>query len=53
MRIFFAFDPNREAILLIGDNKRGDKGFYQRMVPVADTLYGQHLDKIRRKNDKK
>lgn len=47
-RIFFAFDPNRDVILLIGGDKRGDKRFYQRMVPMADTLYDQHLNKIRR-----
>jgi hypothetical protein len=39
IRIFFAFDPNREAILLIGGDKTGDSRFYKRMIPVADALY--------------
>lgn len=33
MRIFFAFDPRRVAILLIGGDKAGKtKRFYKRMV---------------------
>ncbi len=31
-RIFFIFDPDRKAILLIGGDKRGDKRFYQRLI---------------------
>ena len=42
-RIFFAFDPFRQAVLLIGGNKTGDKRFYTRMIPIADTLYDQYL----------
>jgi len=48
-RIFFAFDPERNAILLIGGDKRGDKRFYQRMIPIADQLFDQHLEKLRKK----
>lgn len=44
MRIFFAFDPRRVALLLIGGDKAGKtKRFYKRMVPVADSIYQQHL----------
>ena len=39
----FAFDPRRTAILLIGGDKTGDGRFYQRMIPLADDLYDQHL----------
>ncbi len=45
-RIFYAFDPRRTAILLIGGNKVGDDQFYQRMVPKADSIYDQHLEEI-------
>jgi hypothetical protein len=48
LRIFYAFDPRRAAILLIGGNKANDKRFYQRMIPLADRLYDEHLDEIRR-----
>lgn len=52
-RIFFAFDPERNAILLIGGDKRGDKHFYETMVPRADELYRRHLDKMRKSHEGK
>ena len=47
LRIFYAFDPRRSAILLIGGDKTGDKRFYDRMVPVADDSYDVYLDELR------
>jgi hypothetical protein len=47
-RILFAFDPDRKAILLIGGDKRGDKRFYQKMIPIADALFDKHMKKWRR-----
>lgn len=44
-RVAFAFDPQRQAILLVG----GDKGsaaqrrFYKRLIDVADSRYEEHL----------
>ncbi len=46
IRVFFAFDPRQMAILLIGGDKTGDRRFYDRMIPVADELYAQHLREI-------
>lgn len=46
VRIFFAFDPRRMAILLIGGDKSGDPKFYRRMIPIADNLYDEHLIEI-------
>jgi len=50
IRVFFAFDPRRAAILLIGgEKKRGRwKKFYEEMIPVADALYEQHIEQLRR-----
>ena len=48
LRVFYAFDPRRSAILLIGGNKAGNPRFYEEYVPVADRLYTQYLDEIRR-----
>jgi hypothetical protein len=45
-RVFYAFDPRRAAILLIGGCKVGDDLFYERMVPVADRIYEAHLQEI-------
>jgi hypothetical protein len=47
-RVFYAFDPGRVAILLIGGDKTGDGRFYERMIPVADALYDTYIDEIRK-----
>ncbi len=38
LRMFYAFDPRRSAILLIGGDKTGDARFHERLIPVADNL---------------
>jgi Uncharacterized protein conserved in bacteria len=48
LRTLFAFDPRRCAILLIGGDNTGDKQFYARMIPLADQLYDEHLEQLRR-----
>ncbi len=48
LRIFYAFDPRRTAILLIGGDKTGNKRFYKRMIPVADRLYDEHIEELRK-----
>ena len=48
LRTFFAFDPRRSAILLIGGDKTGDDRFYDRMIPTADALYDLHLKELRK-----
>ena len=48
LRTFFAFDPRRCAILLIGGDKTGDDRFYDRMIPLADGLYDEYLNEIRK-----
>lgn len=52
-RIFFAFDPEQNIILLIGGDKVGDKRFYNKMIPLADKLYDKHLRKLRSNNENK
>ncbi len=51
LRIFYAFDPRRTAILLIGGDKTGDGRFYERYVPVADSLYDVHLEELERERN--
>jgi hypothetical protein len=48
LRVFYAFDPRRSAILLIGGDKTGDDRFYERMVPIADQLYDVYIAEIRK-----
>ena len=45
IRIFYAFDPRRVAILLVGGDKSGKGRFYERLVARADDLYDAHLRK--------
>lgn len=47
IRILFAFDPRRMAILLIGGDKtnRWD-AWYREYVPIADALYAEHLEEL-------
>ncbi len=47
IRVFYAFDPRRTSILLVGGDKTGNDRFYQEYVPVADDLYDEHLDELR------
>ena len=48
LRVFYAFDPRRSAILLIGGDKTGDDRFYERMVPIADQLYDVYIVEIKK-----
>ena len=47
-RTLYAFDPRRMAILLIGGDKTGDDRWYEANVPVADRLYDEHLEQLRK-----
>ncbi|NET59963.1 MAG: addiction module toxin RelE [Symploca sp. SIO2E6] len=48
IRVFYAFDPRRTAILLIGGDKTGDNRFYQTYIPVADRLYEEYLEELKK-----
>ena len=44
-RVAFAFDPKRQAILLVGGDKGGadQRRFYKRLIAMADDRYDGHL----------
>jgi hypothetical protein len=44
-RIAFAFDPERQAILLVGGSKSGtnERKFYKDLIRVADDRFSAHL----------
>ena len=46
LRVFYAFDPKRQAVLLLGGDKTGDKRFYKRMVPIAEGIWKRYLAEI-------
>ena len=47
-RVAFAFDPRRNAILLVAGDKSGasEKKFYRRLIEKADKRYKEHLDNL-------
>ncbi len=47
-RVLYAFDPRRSAILLLGADKTGNDRWYDETVPIADRLYDEHVDTLRR-----
>lgn len=42
-RVFFAFDPLRQAVMLCGGDKTGDKHFYETMIPIAEREFLDYL----------
>lgn len=48
-RVAFAFDPKRNAILLVAGDKSGvsEKAFYKRLIAKADARYAAHLKKLK------
>ena len=53
LRTFYAFDPSRQAVLLIGGDKTGDDRFYQRMIPIAERIWNEYLEETGQKKPKK
>lgn len=53
-RVAFAFDPKRQAILLVGGDKGGadQRRFYKRLIAVADDRYDEHLATLKSKERK-
>ncbi len=47
-RVLYAFDPRRVALLLIGGDKTSNNRWYIEYVPIADRLYDEHLEILRK-----
>jgi hypothetical protein len=54
IRVLFAFDPRRTAILLLGGDKSPSdpttpnwNQWYTQFIPIADDLYDEHLAELR------
>lgn len=50
-RIAFAFDPQREAVLLVGGDKSGgsEKRFYKQLIAKADARLDEHIARLVKK----
>lgn len=50
VRILFAFDPRRRAIMLLAGDKQGVwQKWYRTNIPVADDVFDQHLANLKTK----
>jgi hypothetical protein len=48
LRILFAFDPVRQAVMLVAGDKSGNwKKWYRDNIPVADDLFDEHTRKLK------
>lgn len=49
LRVLFAFDPRRVAVLLVAGDKSGrwDR-WYRENIPLADTLFDEHLARLKK-----
>lgn len=47
-RVAFAFDPKRQAILLVAGDKSAvnQRRFYKRLIEIADNRFTNHLDDL-------
>jgi len=50
-RVLYAFDPQRNAVLLIGGDKTGNEQWYETFVPLADRLYERHLIELEKSDN--
>jgi hypothetical protein len=50
-RVAFAFDPKRNAVLLIAEDKSGgeEKRFYRQLIAKADDRFEEHLSRTKKK----
>ncbi|MEU2830011.1 type II toxin-antitoxin system RelE/ParE family toxin [Streptomyces lavendulae] len=47
VRILFAFDPVRRAVLLVAGDKAGNwQGWYEASVPLAEKRYRNHIAEL-------
>ena len=48
LRILYAFDQRRTAILLIGGDKTGNDHWYKTYIPIADHIYDEYIDELKK-----
>ncbi|MFD9319951.1 type II toxin-antitoxin system RelE/ParE family toxin [Streptomyces sp. NPDC060053] len=47
VRLLSVFDPDRQAVILVGGDKAGNwSGWYRVAVPQAEQAYAEHLKRI-------
>lgn len=53
-RVAFAFDPRRQAILLVAGDKSGvsEKRFYRNLIAKAEERFASHLSRLKKRKHK-
>jgi len=53
LRVFYAFDPQRDAVVLIGGDKTGisNERFYREYIHQAEQILREYLAEIEEKDD--
>ena len=46
LRVVYAFDPYRDAVLIIGGSKGGDSKFYKRIIKAAENIWKEYLASV-------
>lgn len=47
IRILFAFDPKRQAILLVAGDKAGQwNKWYRKAIPLAERRFDEHIERL-------
>ena len=46
LRVLYAFDPKRQAVLLIGGDKTGDDRFYEKSIRLAEQIWKVYLTEM-------
>ena len=45
LRVLYAFDPRRQAVLLLGGSKARSKRFYRAFVPRAEAIWERYMER--------
>lgn len=53
LRVFYAFDPLRRAVLLLGGDKTGDDRFYETFVPRAEQIWAEYLANLEKEEKRR
>lgn len=43
LRVFYAFDKVRQAVLIVGGDKTGDDRFYATFIPIAERIWEEYI----------
>ncbi|MGO9265349.1 MAG: type II toxin-antitoxin system RelE/ParE family toxin [Candidatus Binataceae bacterium] len=53
LRVFYAFDPLRRAVLLLGGDKTGDDRFYETFIPRAERIWAEYVAGLEKEEKRK